>query len=228
MVESLILGGAFDSLGKKRSQYYAIYEDLMKRVAGIEKQKSGAQMSLFGEIIQEENPQPDYPDIAEWESAELLSNEKSVLGVYVSGHPFEPYLPYFKDATFDCSLLADYEEDEETGDRTYQQIKSGQPVEMGGLIASVKKLTTKAGAVMAFITVEDMYGSIECLTFPKVYERIKPILRQDAVVRVKGKIDISPDTHRNNGRVCQWRKQSGAETRKGGNAAEAGALDRRA
>ncbi len=79
MVESLILGGAFDSLGKKRSQYYAIYEDLMKRVAGIEKQKSGAQMSLFGEIIQEENPQPDYPDIAEWESAELLSNEKSVL-----------------------------------------------------------------------------------------------------------------------------------------------------
>ncbi len=193
MVESLILGGAFDSLGKKRSQYYAIYEDLMKRVAGIEKQKSGAQMSLFGEIIQEENPQPDYPDIAEWESAELLSNEKSVLGVYVSGHPFEPYLPYFKDATFDCSLLADYEEDEETGDRTYQQIKSGQPVEMGGLIASVKKLTTKAGAVMAFITVEDMYGSIECLTFPKVYERIKPILRQDAVVRVKGKIDISPD-----------------------------------
>ncbi len=193
MVESLILGGAFDSLGKKRSQYYAIYEDLMKRVAGIEKQKSGAQMSLFGEIIQEENPQPDYPDIAEWESAELLSNEKSVLGVYVSGHPFEPYLPYFKDATFDCSLLADYEEDEETGDRTYQQIKSGQPVEMGGLIASVKKLTTKAGAVMAFITVEDMYGSIECLTFPKVYERIKPILRQDAVVRLKGKIDISPD-----------------------------------
>ncbi|MDE6274334.1 MAG: DNA polymerase III subunit alpha, partial [Clostridiales bacterium] len=193
MVESLILGGAFDSLGKKRSQYLAVYEDLMRRVAGIEKQKSGAQMSLFGEIIKEEAPQPDYPDIPEWESAELLSNEKSVLGVYVSGHPFEPYLPYFKDATFNCGLLADFEEDEETGAKTYNQIKSGQQVEMGGLIAGVKKLTTKAGAVMAFVTVEDMYGSVECLAFPKVYDRIKSALRQDAVVRVKGKIDIDPE-----------------------------------
>ena len=64
---------------------------------------------------------------------------------------------------------------------------------MGGLIAGVKKINTKAGAVMAFVTVEDLYGNIDCLAFPRVYEKIRGIIKQDAVVKVTGKIDISPD-----------------------------------
>ena len=193
MVESLILGGAFDSFGYRRSQYTAVYEDLMHRIAGMDKQKSGAQLSLFGTLIAEETPKAEYPDIPEWPSEDLLSKEKSVLGVYVSGHPFEPFARYFRDANFNCGLLADYEEDEETGERTYAQIESGQQVVFGGLIAGVKKINTRAGATMAFVTVEDLYGNIDCVAFPRIYDRARHFLKADAVVKVTGKIDIAPD-----------------------------------
>ncbi|MDE6676915.1 MAG: hypothetical protein K2K12_04320, partial [Clostridia bacterium] len=127
--------------------------------------------------------------IPEWETSELLSREKSVLGVYVTGHPFGAYSKYFQNCSFHTGFLSDFEEDEETGDRTYRQIKSGMPVSMGGIIAGIKKVNTRSGSVMAFVTVEDLYGSVECLAFPQVYERIKSNLKQDAVVKITGKID---------------------------------------
>ena len=161
----------------------------MRRLAAIDKQKSGAQMSLFGDIIEEEAPEVSYPEIPEWSTAELLSKEKSVLGVYVSGHPFGAYSAYFTDCTFHTGMLSDYEEDEETGDRTYQQFKTGDQVSMGGIVAAVRKINTKGGTIMAFVTVEDLYGSVECVAFPRVYEKIKPYLRHDGVVRLSGKID---------------------------------------
>lgn len=189
MVESLIFGGAFDSMGKHRAQYHSVYEELMRRLATIDKQKTSAQMSLFGDIIEEKAPEVKYPDIPEWSTAELLSKEKSVLGVYVSGHPFGAYSAYFTDCSFHTGMLSDFEEDEETGDRTYQQFKAGDAVTMGGIIAAVRKINTKGGTIMAFVTVEDLYGSIECVAFPRVYEKIKPYLRHDGVVRLSGKID---------------------------------------
>lgn len=193
MVESLILGGAFDGFGHHRSQYIAVYEDLMKRIAGMEKQKNSAQLSLFGDFIAEKAPEADYPDIPEWETSELLSKEKSVLGVYVSGHPFEAYSHYFKDATFHCGMLSDYEEDEETGEKTYNQLKSGQPASMGGIVSAIKKVNTRGGAIMAFVSVEDLYGSVECVAFPRVYEKIKSALKPDKVVRLSGKVDVDPE-----------------------------------
>ncbi len=197
MVEALIFGGAFDGFGKRRSQYALVYEDAMRRIAGMDKQKASAQISIFGDIIEEEAPKIEYPDVPEWISSELLSKEKSVLGVYVSGHPFQPFAKYFKDCTFNCGMLLDFEEmkedDKDSGYRVYHQIKSGQPVTMGGLISGVKKINTKAGAIMAFVTVEDLYGNIDCLAFPRVYERIKPALKKDGIVRVAGKIDIDPE-----------------------------------
>lgn len=192
MVEALIFGGAFDEMGYKRSQYASVYEDLMRRISGMDKQKSGAQLSLFGDIIQEEAPKAEFPEIAEWDHMDLLAKEKSVLGVYVSGHPFMAYSRYFEHCNFHCGKLTDYEEDEETGERTYQNIHSGEQVTMGGIVSAIKKINTRSGAVMAFISVEDLYGSIECVVFNKVYERAKPFLRMDAVVSVTGKIDISP------------------------------------
>ena len=189
MVESLIFGGAFDSMGKRRAQYHAVYEELMRRLAAIDKQKSSAQMSLFGDIIEDKAPEVKYPDVPEWGTADLLSREKSVLGVYVSGHPFGAYAAYFSDCTFHTGMLADYEEDEETGDRTYQQFKAGDAVTMGGIVSAVRKINTKSGSIMAFVTVEDLYGSVECVAFPRVYEKIKPYLRHDGVVRLSGKID---------------------------------------
>ncbi len=193
MVEALNFGGAFDGFGVRRSQVDAVYEDAMKRVTGMDKQKNSAQMSLFGDFIEESAPKIEFPDIPEWDNTELLSREKSVLGVYVSGHPFRRYAPYFRDCNFHCGMLADFDLDEESGDRVYHKIKSGQPVSMGGMIAGIKKINTKSGSLMAFVTLEDEYGSIDCLAFPKVYDRIRPYLSQDNVVRVVGKIDIDPE-----------------------------------
>ncbi|MBR7100142.1 MAG: DNA polymerase III subunit alpha [Clostridia bacterium] len=190
VAECLILAGAFDCFGMHRSQYYAVYEDVMSRIAGMEKSKNGAQISLFDNIIEEQEIEVNYPDIPEFEYNDKLSKEKQMLGVYVSGHPFENYLSAFKNCNFNCSMLSDTEEDEE-GNVTYNAIESGQSVSMGGIVSAIKKLNTKQGSSMAFITVEDLYGSIECIAFPNTYEKIKHFLAVDVVVALSGKIDIA-------------------------------------
>ena len=193
IVESLIYAGAFDCFGYNRAQVAAVYEDVMTRVSSMDKQKAGAQMSFFGAMIEEQRIEVQFPNIPEFEMMEKLSKEKAVLGVYVSGHPFEKFLPYFKDCPFNCSLLNDYTEDEETGERTYADIKDEQPVSMGGMISAFKKLQTRSGQFMAFVTVEDLYGAVECVCFPKVYEKMKDFLEADKVVSLSGKISINDD-----------------------------------
>ena len=190
IVESLIYAGAFDSFGYARSQFAAVYEEVLTRVNAMDKQKAGAQISLFGSILEEQTIEVNFPNIPEYETMERLSKEKSVLGVYVSGHPFEKFLPYFKDKNFNCSLLNAYTEDEETGVKTYAEISDGMAVSMGGMISAYKKLKTRSGSLMAFVTVEDLYGSIECVCFPKVYDKIRSFLESDKVVSLSGKISI--------------------------------------
>ena len=193
IVESLIYAGAFDCFGYARSQFAAVYEETLVQVNARDKQKAGNQLSLFGSIIEEQAIEIKYPNIPEYETMEKLSKEKSVLGVYVSGHPFEKFLPYFKDRTFNCSMLNAYEENEETGEKKYTEIEDGQQITMGGMIAAFKKLKTRSGSFMAFVTVEDLYGSIECVCFPKVYERMRNFLENDRVVSLSGKISIEEE-----------------------------------
>ncbi len=191
IVESLIYAGAFDCFGYNRAQVASVYEDVMTRVSAMEKQKAGAQMSFFGSMIEEQRIDVQFPNIPEYDMMEKLSKEKSVLGVYVSGHPFEKFLPYFKDCSFNCALLNEYLEDEETGERTYTEIQDGQAVSMGGMISAFKKLQTRSGQFMAFVTVEDLYGAVECVCFPKVYDKIKEFMENDKVVSLSGKISIN-------------------------------------
>ncbi len=193
IIESLIYAGAFDCFGHARSQVAAVYEEVVNRVNAMDKQKAGAQISLFGEIIEEQKIEIVYPDIPEYEQTERLSKEKAVLGVYVSGHPFEKYVGYFKNTTFNCSMLTDYVEDEETGAKTYTELSDGQQVTMGGMIAATKKLQTRSGSFMAFVTIEDLYGMVECVCFPNVYDRVRSFLAVDAVVSLSGKIDINEE-----------------------------------
>ena len=190
VAECFILSGACDCFGKYRSQYYAVYDEAMTRIAGMEKQKNSAQISLFGSVIEEPEIEIDYPDIPEFDYSDKLSREKQVLGVYVSGHPFENYISAFKNCNFNCSLLSDVEEDED-GTVTYNSVKDGQSVSMGGIVAGIKKLNTKQGSSMAFITVEDLYGSVECIAFPNTYEKIKSFLAADVVVALSGKLDLA-------------------------------------
>ncbi|MBE5745468.1 MAG: DNA polymerase III subunit alpha [Clostridiales bacterium] len=193
IIESLIYAGAFDSFGCARAQVAAVYEEVYARVNALDKQKAGAQLSLFGSVLEEQKIEVEFPNIPEYDTMEKLSKEKSVLGVYVSGHPFEKFLSHFKDKNFNCSFLNAYTEDEETGIKTYTEIADGMSVSMGGMIAASKKLKTKSGQFMAFVTVEDMYGSIECVCFPKVYDKIRPFLENDRVVSVTGKLSIDAD-----------------------------------
>ncbi len=193
IVESLIYAGAFDGFGVYRSQVAAVYEDVMAKVNARDKQKAGMQISLFGGILEEQAIEVVFPNIPEYETMDKLSKEKSVLGVYVSGHPFEKFLPYFKDATFHCGMLNDYTEDEETGEKTYADVKDGQQVSMGGMVSAYKKLQTRSGGMMAFVTVEDLMGTVECVCFPKVYDKIKSFLAPDKVVSVAGKLSITED-----------------------------------
>ena len=193
IVESLIYAGAFDSFGYTRSQFSSVYEEALARVNAMDKQKAGEQLSFFGSILEEQAIDILYPDIPEYETMEKLSKEKSVLGVYVSGHPFERFLPYFKDTTFNCSMLNAFTEEEEGGAKTYTEISDGMPVTMGGMIGAYKKLKTRTGSFMAFVTVEDLCGSIECVCFPKVYDKIRSFLQADKVVSVSGKISIDAE-----------------------------------
>lgn len=190
LVEGLIYSGAFDDMGVPRSQLALVYEDLCTRAKAINKQKNGAQMSLFGDFIEDEKLEVTYPDVPELEPSEKLSKEKEVLGVYVSGHPFEKYLNKVDGCNFDCSVLSDYVEDED-GNRTYNRIQDGMRITMAGIIGSYRRTTTKrTGAFMAFLNVEDVYGSLECVCFPAIYEKVKPFVANDKIVKITGKLDV--------------------------------------
>ena len=192
MLEGLICAGAFDSFGHRRSQLLAVYDGVLDRANKINKQKQSMQMSLFGDIIEEDVTDISYPDIPELEMSEKLSKEKAVLGVYVSGHPFEKYADRFKDCTFSCQKLQNYEEDDE-GRKSYPELTDGAPVTMGGIIGSFKKINTRSGAPMAFISVDDLYGSIECVAFPAVFEKIREAVVPDKIVRLAGKLQLDEE-----------------------------------
>ena len=189
IIEGLIMAGAFDSLGVKRSQLMLVYEQVYARASAINKERNSAQISLFGEIIQEDKIDVEYPNVPEYDVMEKLSREKLVLGVYISGHPFEKYAGYFNECNFNCSYLNDFvEEDEQI---VYNKIHDGMHVEMGGIISSYKRMTTKrTGAHMAFVNLEDVFGSIECVAFPAIFEKYKANIDNDKIVKIKGKLDL--------------------------------------
>ena len=192
MLEGLICAGAFDCFGVNRAQLLAVYDSVLDRANKIAKQKQSMQMSLFGDIIEDDVEDIKYPDIPELETSEKLSREKQVLGVYVSGHPFEKYASSFKDCSFNCLMLQNYEEDED-GRKTYPDLTDGAQVTMGGIIGSYKRINTRSGSTMAFISVEDLYGSIECVAFPNVFDKIKGIVSADKIVRLTGKMQLDEE-----------------------------------
>ena len=192
LLEGLILAGAFDSFGIYRSQLCSVYSGVLDKANKIAKQKQSMQMSLFGDIIEEDITEIDYPNMPEFDSNERLAKEKSVLGVYVSGHPFENYVSAFKDCSFSCQMLQNFEEDED-GRKSYPELTDGATVTMGGIIGSFKKINTRSGSSMAFISVEDLYGSIECVAFPNVFEKIKSFVAPDKVVSLSGKMQLDDE-----------------------------------
>ncbi len=190
LVESLILSGAFDNFGVNRRTLMAVYADYMDRVATANKKKDDFQISLFGTILEEdEGLKLEYPDMSEYSSKEKLTLEKTVLGIYLSGHPLSDFKSQFEKFSFNTSVLDFYEEDED-GSRTYTEVKEGEHVVMGGIISEFKRLATKSGQTMAFVKIEDIYGQIEAIFFPKIFERGRDLIKEEEVVKISGKLQV--------------------------------------
>jgi DNA polymerase-3 subunit alpha len=190
MVESLILSGAFDTFGINRRALMEVSADYMERVAAAEKNKNQLQISIFGTLLEkDEGLEITYPNLPEYSSKEKLTYEKAVVGIYLSGHPLSDYKEQFDKFSFNTGLL-DYFEEDEDGNKTYTEIKDGQHVLMGGIISEYKRLATKSGQTMAFVTLEDVYGKIEVILFPKAFENARSLLGEEQIVRVSGRLQI--------------------------------------
>ena len=190
LVESLILSGAFDAFGINRRTLMAVHADYMDRISAANKKKDDFQISLFGTILEEdEGLELEYPNLSEYSSKEKLTLEKTVLGIYLSGHPLSDYREQFSKFSFNTSVLSFFDEDEDHN-KTYTEFKEGEHVIMGGIISDFKRLATRGGQNMAFLTVEDLYGQIEVICFPKVYEAARDVLKPEQTIKVSGRLQL--------------------------------------
>ena len=189
-LENLILSGAMDGLPGNRRQKMLIYADLMDQKNREKKEHITGQMSLFDLMGEEERK--DYevrmPDVEEYEKAELLQFEKEVLGVYISGHPLEDDEKKWKNNI--TATAADFVVDPETG---HAAAKDGSIAVIGGIITSKNLKITKNNQTMAFLTLEDLTGTIEIIVFPKDYENNRSMLEEEKRVFIRGRVTHGED-----------------------------------
>lgn len=201
-VESLIKAGAMDSFGTKRSQMLEVYERILDSVSSSRKGNPD-QISMF-DGMGEADPvmQEMYPDMEEYPSRELLMMEKEMLGLYISGHPLEEFsdelAKYTNMSTADLNISTDIDDEMgEGGDASLKEAVAvaldGAFAKMAGIITSVKMKSTRNNSMMAFVELEDMYGSIEIIVFPKVLATYTNILKEDEIVLVEGRISQRED-----------------------------------
>ena len=189
-IENFIKAGAFDSLGGTRRQYMSAYMQLLDHILHDRKNNMAGQMSLF-DIVDEEDKK-DYdiqlPDVGEYSKDMLLSFEKEVLGIYISGHPLEEQEELWKKGI--TNTTADFALDEETGST---RVRDNDSVIIGGMIADKKIKYTKNDKVMAFLQLEDLVGSVEVIVFPRDYEKNSAKLMEDNKVFIKGRVSLEED-----------------------------------
>ncbi len=187
-VESLIRCGAMDSIGANRAQLLAIFEKTIDSIHEDRKRNIEGQFSIF-DRIEDTNNKDNLPSLKEFPQKVLLSMEKEILGIYVSGHPLEPYKKELS-AVSNITTSEIFTQLDE-GTNNIQQVRDGQRVKIGGIIVEKKNKITKNNNIMAFLTIEDMYGSIECIVFPRTYENYNNLLAEDGLIVIEGRLSIS-------------------------------------
>ncbi len=193
-VESLIKCGAFDSLGAKRSQMLAVYEKLLDSVQDQKKRNVEGQLSFFDTIESSDTLEQNlYPNIEEYAQNELLSMEKEMLGLYVSGHPLLEYKDILANKTSitTAELIKTNDEDDVEVETDFSY--DNKRVIMGGIVVSIKQKSTKNNNMMAFVQLEDLYGIIELIVFPKTFEEYGKFIKTDSIVLVEGKVSQRED-----------------------------------
>ncbi len=189
-LENFIKSGALDSMPGNRRQKVMVAPELLDKKNKEQKNAMAGQMSLFDFV--DEAAKEDFritlPDVEEYPKEELLAFEKEILGVYISGHPLDAYMDLWqKNIT---ATAADFVVDEETDQA---KVVDGSTVTIGGMVAGKSVKATRTGQMMAFITLEDMLGSVEVLVFPKTYERDKALFMEDEKLFIQGKVSIGDD-----------------------------------
>lgn len=189
-VESFIKAGVFDGLHPNRRQLMLCYVQILDDIAADKKKSLTGQMTLFDFAGEEEKN--DYemamPEVAEYSKDQLLALEKEVLGIYVSGHPLEAYENRIKkNVTVNSN---DFTIDEETDK---PNVEDGNTEIIGGMITSKTIKTTRNNSMMAFITLEDLFGNVEVIIFPKDYEKYKSMLDQDKKIFIRGKVTVEEE-----------------------------------
>ena len=196
-IESLIKAGAFDELGQTRSTLLASFESIVDSIQDGARKNFKGQVSMFDlDTIPKENIEElkyNFIELKEFEDKELLSMEKEMLGIYLSGHPLAKLRDQIINiATIDTLKMKEAKEElESTGTAT--RFKDGEEVKYAGIIVSVKKKYTKSNKLMAFVTIEDLYGQAEVIMFENSYQAAANILIPENIVLVEGRLSIRED-----------------------------------
>jgi len=188
-VESLIKAGAFSSFGVRRSQLLSVYDKLMENIKRNRNNNLNGQISLFGEVEQSHGVEFEFPDLEEFSKSRLLSMEKETLGLYISGHPLEEYVDDIPKITNATTLDFKVSEVE----MFQPKLQDNQEVVIAGVIATKKIKFTKSNNMMAFVTIEDLYGTVEVIVFPTVYEKYSSIIKEDSPVVIRGKVSLKEE-----------------------------------
>ena len=191
-IESMIKAGAFDSLGTNRATLLASFEGILDMINSDSKRSLSGQVNMF-DMGGSENLENDVVysmlKLPEMDKKDLLSQEKDVLGLYVSGHPLDSFADEISKYSNIKSIDLDF--DEETGPASY--LVDGQLVKFIGIVNHVKVKITKNNDIMAFVSFEDLYGEITVIVFPKTYVQYKAVLFDDNIVKVEGRLNIKED-----------------------------------
>ena len=189
-IENFIKAGALDCLEGNRRQKMVVYSQIVDSIAQEKKNSFAGQMSLF-DLVGEEDKK-DYeirmPDVEEYDKEMILAFEKDVLGIYLSGHPLEKYRNIMEKMI--SARTIDFQPDDETG---IPKVYDGQKVIIGGMITEKTIKYTRNNKVMAFLTVEDLMGTVEIVVFPRDYEKWQTLINEDARVFIQGRVNAEDD-----------------------------------
>ena len=189
-IENFIKSGALDCLEGNRRQKMLVYSQIVDSIAQEKKNSFAGQMSLFDLVSDEEKKEYEIrmPDVEEYDKEMVLAFEKDVLGIYLSGHPLERYRNIMEKMI--SAKTTDFQPDEESG---IPKVYDGQKVIIGGMITEKTIKYTRNNKVMAFLTVEDLLGTVEIVVFPRDYEKWQSMLNEDARVFVQGRVNAEDD-----------------------------------
>lgn len=194
-MENLIKAGAFDSLGGNRKQYILSYKNISEGIEHNKRKNIEGQINLFDldNIDSKLSLKDTLPKIEDYDMKQRLSMEKEVLGIYLSGHPLSEYQEelskYITASSIDFMEILDEEVE------TEKKLTDGENVSIGGILVNKTIKYTRSNKAMAFITVEDLYGSVEVILFPDMYDKFSNILSIETVVYIKGRVNIQEDSN---------------------------------